>query len=200
MSRPRPRAIPKETFPYEYPKKLSHVYWKPQDILDALMQHRDPLEIDNTIRKMNLNKAMEVMDSAKLFVPNDGSNGMISPKGHFIPCGFYGHMYLTTILGMENVFYKNNEIDMTAEIVAERNGWYKISDCRIYSIARPTRSQISTIEYIIKNHLSKDKRKIETMTESLEDNLSHAVHPPLEGYNSFSMKSIPLTDKYAGLV
>ncbi len=175
---------------YKYPKKDEFVFFKNDELVKRLTNRNDPMEMDHRA-KITATKAVEIIEARKLFIKNDGGNGLVAPSGHFLPCAFEGHMYLYAVLGINNTFNKDKEIDLTADIVGDRCGWIKISDYVVHSIYRPTKAQLRTFSSIEDNGSSLQ------YNPDLESMRVLALPP--SGYNSFMFGEISLSKRLDGV-
>jgi len=171
--------------------EIEYCFFSYKRILDMLDGKFDPMAMEESITSiMDKNFAKTIINKFKLFVKNDGSNGLLSPSGHFIPCDYEGHIYLYCALGIHSTFEKDGTIDLTPDIIGDRFGWIKISDAVAHCLYRPTILQKRTLRKI-EEFLSSNRIKF--------DIIEHSSDAPLNGYNSFCMDNFLSKHRLIGL-
>lgn len=182
------KAYSNQEFRYHY-NDIDYAYFSKSEVIKMLVGKIDPYEFSEQADKITTIDAKKLIDTHKLFVKNDGANGLLAPSGHFVPCNFEGHLFLYCALGIESTFENDGSIELTPDIVGDRSGWIKISDGVVLPIYQPSLNQIKTVN---------------SMSEfiNLRWNKDWEVNPlqrPPNGYESFMFAKISKLRRLEGL-
>lgn len=177
-----------QEFRYHY-NDVEYAFFSKTEIIKMLKKRIDPYEFNENAHKITTKGAKKLIKQHKLFVKNDGSNGLLAPSGHFVPCNYEGHLFLYCALGIESTFESDGTIDLTPDIVGDRTGWIKISDGIILPVYQPSSAQIRTVKAM------GDFINLKWNKDFDQNPLSR----PPNGYQAFMFEKISKTRKLEGL-